>query len=215
MCGTKRWRDLSSTPRTLPGSSGGIMRVYRAKRMHTEQQAAPISSPRKPSITPKSLSHVCVKLVCLNSFAPAWPTPLDGAPAHVSTATATAPPPLKAPYLSIHARVSPYTMPHSFPPFPRGMPDIGSLRLPPRDHHHQPTQNGLHDCIKGSESKKRKGKKIRRTEDMTTPLVISMSRRRVVGCRVRTQHRIEPIETPVGKGRRRRRCRCFLFPSTK
>lgn len=85
----------------------------------------------------------------------------------------------------------------------------------PRDHHHQPIQNGLHACIKGSESKKRKGKKIRRTEDMTTPLVISMSRRRVVGCRVRTQHRIEPIETPVGKGRRRRRCRCFLFPSTK
>lgn len=85
----------------------------------------------------------------------------------------------------------------------------------PRDHHHQPIQNGLHACIRGSESKKRKGKKIRRTEDMTTPLVISMSRRRVVGCRVRTQHRIEPIETPVGKGRRRRRCRCFLFPSTK
>lgn len=39
----------------------------------------------------------------------------------------------------------------------------------PRDHHHQPIQNGLHACIRGSESKKRKGKKIRRTEDMTTP----------------------------------------------
>lgn len=215
MCGTKRWRDLSSTPRTLPGSSGGILRVYRAKRMHTEQQAAPISSPRKPSITPKNLSHVCVKLVCLNSFAPAWPTPLDGAPAHVSTATATAPPPLESP-LPIHTcpRLPIYNAPF--------IPSVSSRHarywIPPstpRDHHHQPTQNGLHACIKGSESKKRKGKKIRRTEDMTTPLVISMSRRRVVGCRVRTQHRIEPIETPVGKGRRRRRCRCFLFPSTK